>query len=66
MANGQPGPDATPPFCSPAVYVGEDSLGEPPVDSYDLATAYPQQQQHVLMRHAAGMLHSKAACYIIV
>ena len=27
------------------IIIGEDSLGEPPVDSYDLATAYPQQQQ---------------------
>ena len=31
------------PFCSPAV--GEDSLGEPPMDSYGLAIAYPKQQQ---------------------
>ena len=36
------------PSCSPAV--GEDSPGEPPMESYDLATAYPkQQQQHNLM-----------------
>ena len=31
------------PSCSPAV--GEDSPGEPPMDSYGLATAYPKQQQ---------------------
>ena len=34
---------------SPSVHhvvpVGEDSLGEPPIDSYGLAIAYPKQQQ---------------------
>ena len=34
------------PSCSPAV--GEDSPGEPPMDSYGIAIAYPkQQQQHI-------------------
>ena len=53
------------PFCSPAV--GEDSLGEPPMDSYGLATAYPkQQQQHIYTfapAHRSGGPHHQTGIY---
>ena len=42
------------PLCSPAV--GEDSLGEPPMDSYALAIAHPQQHTKPTLRRKGGQI----------
>ena len=46
------------PFCSPAVE--EDSLGEPPMDSYDLANVYPKQQQ----QHYKRLKEGRSLCIV--